>query len=185
MLVENELYRPFNFDLIKKIGTEIIIEATIDECELLAKRFSIPKINFMKARCFLKKLPQKNKGDYHLNVEMNADIIQHCVMTLNDVPEKINESYSIVFLRKEKTDDQEEEKIIDFEYEDIDIELINGNEVDLGIYIAEYLSLFMKSYPRQNDVKGDELGVHILNESAAKERKDKKNPFSVLESLKY
>ncbi len=186
MLEQDELNRLFNLDIIKKPGTEIIIEATLDECERLAKRFSIPKINHIKATCFLKKLTQKDVGDYHLKVKMQADIIQQCVMTLNDLSELIVENFSIIFLINEETEGQKEkDKIIDFEYEDMDIEIIGGSEVDLGKYIAEYLSLSMNSYPRQNDVTGQELGIRILNESDEKEIKDKKNPFDILKSLKH
>ncbi len=190
MIEKNEFSRIFNLDLIKKIGTELVLEASALECEQLAKRFSIPQVIHINAKCILKKLSQKDVGDYCLKVSMNAKVIQQCVVTLNHINESINEDFSIIFLQKSKNkakikENEEEKKIIEFEFEDADLEMITQSEVDLGEYVAEYLSLSMSSYPRQSEVSQDELGFKILNEGEEKELIDKKNPFNVLASLKH
>ena len=41
----------------------------------------------------------------------------------------------------------------------------------------------MNSYPRQNEIKGEELGYKILSEDEATKKLEKKNPFAVLKEL--
>lgn len=180
-----EFSREFNLSLTKKTGSEILLEATGEECEALAARFSIPKVVFLKAKCFVTKLKQKETGDYKLVVNMSAEIIQQCVMTLSEVPETINENFSIVFVLEESGQPADDIKIVDFDMNEEDIEIITDTKVDLGELIAEYLSLSMNPYPRKQSTTGDELGYKILNEDETDTSEEKKNPFNVLESLKH
>lgn len=180
-----EFSRKFNLDLIKKTGSEVLIEATLEECSALAKRFSIPRVVFLKATCLLSSLKQKELGDYKLIVKMEAEIIQQCVVTLSDVHEVINEEFSIIFIVSKNDELTEMAKIIDIDMNEEDIEIIESSEVDLGELTAEYLSLSMSSYPRKKDAKGSELGYKILDEDETITSEEKKNPFNVLESLKH
>ena len=180
----NEFSRTFNLDLVEKKATEIIIEATSDECLLLAERFSIIEVVSLKATCILNRRKQKELGDYLLRVKMDAEVIQSCVVTLNEVHESINEEFSIIFQKnappsKNNNDSQE----VVFNIDDDDVEIIEDKEVDIGEYVAEYLALFMNSYPRQNEIKGEELGYKILSEDEATKKLEKKNPFAVLKEL--
>ncbi|MBL4603873.1 MAG: DUF177 domain-containing protein [Emcibacteraceae bacterium] len=184
--IENEFSRVFNLELIKKSGTIIPLDAADEECEKLAKRFSIPKVVHLKAKCSLKKLAQKDVGDYRLSVEMDASIVQNCVVTLEDINESIIDEFSIVFQIIEG--DGEENKAtneIDFDAQEQDIEIITDKMVDIGEYVAEYLSLSMKPYPRHDKVIGNELGHKIINEEDVTLGAEKRNPFSVLKDLKH
>ena len=184
--IENEFSRIFNLDLIKKNGTEIEYEASEEECQKLAERFSIPKVVSLKAKCKLKKLAQKDFGDYSLFVDMNAEIIQQCVITLEDVGESIDEKFSIIFKRDSSSEaGRNQEKEIDFDADEEDIVFIQDNEVDIGEYIAEYLSLSMNPYPRRDKVDRDKLGYRILSEDQLNVLSEKKNPFGVLKDLKH
>lgn len=180
----NEFSRTFNLELVEKKATEINIEATSNECLLLAKRFSIIEIHSLKANCILTKRRQKEIGDYLLRVKMEAEVTQACVMTLNNVHESINEEFSIIFqkngLLKDKNIESQE---VVFNIDDDDIEFIDDKEVDVGEYVAEYLALFMNSYPRQDEIKGDEIGYAVLSEDEVIEEAEKKNPFAVLKEL--
>ncbi len=185
-ILENEFRRLFNLDRLKKNGSQISIEVSEEECIALAKRFSISKVVSLKADCSISKLSRKEKGDYKLSVKMTSDIIQQCFMTLNDVKESIFEEISIIFIyQSENIDKDAIGKEIEFEVDEEDLELINNTEVDLGEYVAEYLALSMSSYPRQAEVSGKELGCDILNEDTFDAKSEKKNPFNVLQSLKY
>lgn len=180
----NEFSRIVNLDLVEKKPIEKNIEASKEECLLLAERFSIIEVISLKANCFLNRRKQKETGDYLLRVKMDAEIIQSCVVTLNNVYESINEEFSIIFQKKSpRSDNNNESQEVVFNIDDDDIEYIENNDVDLGGYVAEYLSLNMNTYPRQNDIKSQELGYKILREDEVVEKSEKKNPFAVLKEL--
>lgn len=186
LVTENEFQRLIDLKPIEKKGLEINVSADEEECAKLATRFSIPAILNLEAKCTIKKRSQKQFGDFQLNVSMNAEIIQECVMTLDNVNESISEDFSIVFQFEETGKRQkEEEKEVEFSLEDEDLEIIQDSEIDLGRYIAEYLSLAMNPYPRQTKATTETLGYKILSEEEASEKEEKKNPFAVLKDLKH
>ena len=184
--IENEFSRVQGLEAITKSGTIIEIEATDDERARLAHRFAIPSIAHLKAKCALKKQSQKERGDYKLLVQMDAEVSQRCVMTLEEVSESINEEFLIIF-QIDQTDDDEnvQSREVDIDVEEDDIEIIKNTEIDIGEFIAEYLSLSLNPYPRQENVHGRELGVKILSEDEVSVQTEKKNPFSVLKELKH
>ena len=182
----NEFSRIVNLDIIEKKAIEKTFEATKKECELLAKRFSIVEIAFLKAHCVISKRKQKETGDYLLRVNMEAEIVQKCVMTLKNVNESISEKFKIIFEKKTGASIAEQENVeITFDLEDDDLEQIDTREVDIGEYIAEYLSLYMNVYPRIKNIKEEDIGYQILNEDEIIMKPEKKNPFAVLKDLKH
>ncbi|MEZ5757161.1 MAG: DUF177 domain-containing protein [Emcibacteraceae bacterium] len=184
--IENEFSRLFNLELIKKDGSKVEYSATEEEGEKLAERFSIPAVISLNARCELKKLDEKIFGDYSLHVEMEAEIIQQCVMTLEDVNESIKENFSIIFKRISSSEVEDaQSKEIDFDAEEEDIVFIHDKVVDIGEYIAEYLSLSMNPYPRREDIDRDKLGYKLVTDDQLNTIPEKKNPFEVLKDLKH
>ncbi|MCC3860612.1 YceD family protein [Pseudemcibacter aquimaris] len=185
-LPENEFVRLVDLKPIEKKGFDINIEADEEERQKLAGRFSIPGILKLEANCTIKKRAQKQVGDFQLSVVLNAEVIQECVMTLDDVNESIHEEFTIIFELDDKgRQKEEEEKEVEFSLEDEDIEVISGSEIDLGEYVAEYLSLAMNPYPRQNTVDKEKLGYEIMDEEDVIAEPEKKNPFAVLKDLKH
>lgn len=182
----NEFSRILNLDLVEKKATVKVIEATKEECQLLAKRFSIVGVVSLSAKCTLNRRKQKEVGDFLLRVDMAAKIVQSCVMTLNDVHESINEKFSIILQKApQKVDKNDENVEVSFDIDDDDIELIENKDVDVGEYVAEYLSLYMDTYPRLSGAEGEELGYKVLKEDEIKEELKTKNPFAVLKDLKH
>lgn len=185
-LLTNEFSRVFNLELTQKAGTKVEYVANDQERDALAKRFSIPSVSELKADCEFRKLSQKDVGHYKLSMHLKAKVVQECVLTLNEISESIEETFLIIFQMDKKSEkDDELPKEIEFEAHEEDIELIYDKEVDAGEYIAEYLSLSMNPYPRQENVASDELGYKIFKEEDVIEEPEKKNPFSVLKDLKH
>ena len=185
-MIENEFSRIINLELITKAGTNIEYVANDQECENLAKRFSIPKVVAVNADCQFRKLSQKDVGDYRLSVHMKAELIQRCVVTLDDINESIDEKFFIIFQNQTKgKNDADVPVAIDFDAREEDIEVINDKEIDVGEYIAEYLSLSMNLYPRQATATGSELGHKIIAEDEVSLEPETKNPFNVLKDLKH
>ena len=182
----NEFSRVLDLNLVEKKATEKKIEASHEECHLLAKRFSIIDVVSLKAGYVLNRRKQKEVGDFLLRVNMEAEILQSCILTLNNVQESIHESFSIIFqINSINCDVNDEGKEVFINIDDEDIEYIEDMEVDLGEYVAEYLSLYMNAYPRQSDLKGKELSYKILTEDDVTDEPKKENPFAVLEELKH
>lgn len=182
----NEFSRVINLELITKKSVVDQIEATVEECEKLAKRFFIPKVDSLWVKYSLKKQSQKDLGDYLLSIRMKADIIQRCVLTLAELKELVDEEFTITFQNSPgEVDDAAQIEEIEFDIDEHDVEIIGSMEVDVGEYVAEYLSLSMNPYPRKSDIKEDELAHKVLDENEARLSLQKKNPFSVLKDIKH
>lgn len=183
---ENEFSRFVNLERITKSATLVELDANANECLRLAERFSIPKVVSLKAECSLKKRSQKEFGDYLLGVKMDAEVVQECIISLEDINESISEKFTIIFhVASDKQSGESLIKEIDFNIDDDDIEKISEMDVDIGAYIAEYLSLSISPYPRQSKVLGDSLGHKIMAEDEVTIEQEKKNPFAVLKDLKH
>lgn len=184
--IENEFSRLVNLELITKKSIEDQVEATTEECKKLATRFDIVKVDYLNAKYILKKQSQKDVGDYLLTVKMKAEIIQECVVTLAELKEIIDEEFTIIFQRAlDVNNEAEHQKEIEFDVEERDVEIIKNMEVDIGEYVAEYLSLSMNPYPRKSDIKEGELSYELLDENEARVDAQKKNPFNVLKDIKH
>ena len=68
-----EFSRKFNLDLIKKSGSKIDLEASLQECEELADLFSVPNVVYLKANCELGLMDQREIGDFWLKVKLDAE----------------------------------------------------------------------------------------------------------------
>lgn len=138
---ENEFSRIFNLSQVNKSVLELDLKTSDRECENLALRFSIQKIDSVSAKCSMKKLSQNELGDYRLSVQMKAKVVQQCVMTLKDINESIDEEFDIIFQIAHTDEHEQLPTVVDFDVDDEDLEIIMDTEIDLGEYISEYLSL--------------------------------------------
>lgn len=184
--IANEFCRHFNLELVKKSGSHITLEATQSECGLLAKRYSIPKVNTLIANCRVKKNSPKENGDYILEVSMEAVVVQNCILTLEELTENIFEEFSIIFKNdsdRGMKDDENQE--VEFELEDDDIVYIEDKMVDIGEYIAEYLSLAINPYPKKAHASASELAYKVIDEDEVEAEPTQENPFTVLKDLKH
>ena len=183
--MENELSRPCNLETVGR-NQNIEIKASDAECAELAKRFSIPEISALEASCTVQKMKSSEIGDYRLAVTMSAEISQRCVVTLDDIKETVREKFSVIFKEVEDVNELvQSDTDVEFEMDEDDIEPISSPEVDLGKYVAEYLSLSINPYPRRSEYEKDVLGYEILDEDQVSAEPKKENPFNVLKDLKH
>lgn len=148
------------------------LRASDEECQHLANRFELLSlsnfiISFQLARG---ETPQS----YILTGEFEADVVQACIITLQDVPSHVQSSVDVILLpREHKIFQGEEDMDPNQDYEPLD-----GDEVDLGEIAAQYLSLALNSYPRHPSVMQDSnfLGATVSPGGI--------KPFDVLASLK-
>lgn len=184
--VYEEFSRPYNLDLIKKSGSNVAFEASENERSRLAARFNIVGVSALHADCNLRKMKQKEKGDYLLEVSFSAKIIQECILTLDEIEQDIEDNFSIIFKEVQDTKtDIDEHREVEFELEEEDIEYIDNRVVDIGEYVAEYLSLAINPYPRKANADASTLGHKIKNEDDVNKEPKRENPFNVLKNLKH
>ncbi len=184
-MIENELSRPFDLEKIKK-EFSLDIKADEKECSDLAKRFQIKQINMFEANCMISRLDKKQVGDFQLKGKLFASVIQQCVMTLDDIEEKIEEDFLIIFCNgTDPSDENSGTADLEIDPNDDDIEYIGSPNVDIGEYLAEYLSLALNPYPKRSKIDRSALGYEILSDDQELFEEEKKNPFGVLADLKH
>jgi uncharacterized metal-binding protein YceD (DUF177 family) len=145
------------------------VEATDAECAALAKRFDLRGLENFKADM---KIRRVEGGEVvHVEGKLKADVIQTCVVSLQDVHGHVDYSFETFF----SEDAPDEEEGVDGN-EDAP-ELIRKGMIDLGEVAAQYLSLGLDPYPRAPGVslaaQMREIGGEVRN-----------SPFAVLQGLK-
>lgn len=147
------------------------IEATAAERAALAARFGILEVGALKANL---RLRQEAGGAVRVRGQLTADVVQACVVTLEPVPQHIEEPVDLRFLPEgaEPDDDPDGPDEI----------LTEGEALELGEAIAEQLSLALDPYPR---APGAKLELDLLQEEEEPEAEPTRpNPFAKLAGLK-
>ena len=169
-----EFSRPLTIEGIipDKIRQETI-EADEAECAALAQRFGIRQISYLKAKLAIRRV----SGGTTVRVEgdIEADIVQACVVSLQDVHEHMQVRFETFFAEDVPDTDGNE---IEFSPDDEDApEMISNGVIDLGEVVAQYLSLDLNPYPRAP-------GVSLAAQLKESGGEVKNRPFAVLETLK-
>ena len=182
----DELLRVVDF---QKIGTKqkiIKIEASVQECQLLIKRFKINGLSDLTAFCTIKQESEIQHVKFSLDVKLKAVAIQNCIVSLEPTVENIDVDFTVLFAGKKYFKDSEDET--DFSEDDADVVFLGGRgqmKVNIGEIIAQHTALNLKLYPKKEGITGEELGTVIISEKEAENNKlQKKNPFDVLKILK-
>lgn len=160
-----ELSRIVELERLVKMKTPYTIKASAEECQKLAERFDFVSLNAFELAYTVTHLGGKSI-DYNVVGAMKASLVQRCSVTLKEIPEEIDDTFSFRVVHPKQ---QEEFELELSEFEDF--EFSSDGIVDLGEIGAQYLSLSVDPYPRF-----DEADVPVLE--------TKKNPFAVLEQLK-
>lgn len=162
--------RPVPVHDVPATGKEVTVTADPAEREALAKFLKIPEVKRLEAHFTL-----KPRGDGGLSVtgELDADVVQTCVVTLENFPAAVKEEIAARYVEKDETPPPQpgEEHEADLDAPDV---LINGT-ADLGALAAEHLALGLDPYPRK---PGVEAPAESVDEPPATHR-----PFAGLDKL--
>jgi hypothetical protein len=187
-LLEQEWSHFFDIaDLNQSGSTKLTIEASEDECEDLARRFSVEAISQAKADLELK----RESGIIHVMGRFYCTITQNCVVSLEAFETELSEEVEGWFADKENTvsfaaakkerdvaKSHAEVEILD---EKEDPEAIIDGVIDLGEFTAQHISLAIPPYPHKDGVKyevgDDEFQVDEKSPL-------RKNPFEALKDWK-
>jgi Predicted metal-binding, possibly nucleic acid-binding protein len=180
-----EFSRIVRADTVQRDGEVVqTIEATPAERHALAERFELEAIDRLTATIRLRAV----RGGQMVRVagELEADVVQTCVVTLEPVPAHVEESFGALFAPESMVPKDEDEIEIDpnVAEEDLPEAMINGR-IDIGELTAQHLSLALDPYPH---AEGIEFSGYSEGEDEDEEAEaatsEKPNPFAALERLK-
>jgi uncharacterized metal-binding protein YceD (DUF177 family) len=160
--------------------TERQIEANDAERAALAEVLDLNSIDRLVATVGLRRL---SSGLVEVKGSLESEVVQRCVVTLEPVPAKVRESFRLTFGDAQPEPDLTE---IDIDFEDSDPpEPILEGKIDLGVVVAEQLSLGLDPYPRKDGVAlSQEFGPKEDDAEAALELAGRRKPFLGLDKLK-
>ncbi len=132
-----EFSRPLPLGLVGPEGRREVLEADAAERAALARRFGIPAVERLRAELVLR--PEAD-GAVRAEGRLDASVVQSCVVTLEPVAQRVDETVSLRLLPagREPQDEADEPD-----------EIATRNGVaDLGEAVAEQLALALDPYPR-------------------------------------
>lgn len=147
------------------------IEAKPDECAALAERFELIRIDRLISDFTLQ--AEEESDAFRLKGRIVADVIQACVLTLQDVPSHIEAKFDVVLLPHTHPIFQDDEDMLDTQ----DYEPYTDDTFDAGEVAAQYLALNLNSYPRHESI------AHVGTAENSFEQTPR-SPFSILAHLK-
>jgi uncharacterized metal-binding protein YceD (DUF177 family) len=142
------------------------IEATVAECERLARRFDLVSLDRLAATVTL---GREAGGLFRLDAVFEAEFAQMCVISLEPVAGAITHSFSLVY---GPSPDEDQEIVL--AVEEPAFEPLTGDAIDIGEAVAQELSLTLPDFPRAPDA--------VVEPTASEEADD--YPFAALAKLR-
>ena len=177
---EAEFSRIIFLARLGKEGEEHHIEGTAEECASLAQRFGIVSLDRLCADVMVR--PSGERGGVKLTGTFEADVVQSCVITQEPVVTSVKEAFNWLFRpeAKEENGVPGEELVLSHVEE---TEPLEGEELDMGECVAQYLGLALDPYPRLPDAQLPPELMGNAGTGAGKEETSE-SPFSALQVLK-
>jgi len=149
-------------------GSDFAIEAGAAERAALAARFGIVAVDALAAEMRLVPLAG---GMVRLEGRVRAEVRQACVVTLAEVPAKIDQTFARLYAPADP--DQPAEVIVQLD-DEVPDPLVDGT-IDIGEAAAEEVALSLDPYPR---------APGAAFEGVPGDKPDPPSPFAALKSLK-
>jgi uncharacterized metal-binding protein YceD (DUF177 family) len=134
-------------------GIELTFEATPEERRMLASRFDLVGVERLVGHASL----DRSGEVVRLRGRLEAQVVQSCVISLEDVRSTVDEAFDCRFTRPGAAAPG------DLAW-DQDIEQLDGTELDVSEIFAQQLALALDPYPRAADayaLVSRELGPNI------------------------
>jgi uncharacterized metal-binding protein YceD (DUF177 family) len=149
----------------------VAMTATDAQRKALAEAYDIVAAKSLAATVELSPMPG---GGVAVDGRVVADIVQNCVVSLVPVDEHIDEPFSIRYVRDPDRLPRAGEEIV-VEPDAVDLELLQGQTIDVGALAEEYFALAINPYPRAPGA--------VLPADADDDGGEKDSPFAVLAAL--
>lgn len=135
-----ELSRPLEVHSLPPSGRDFTLTTTAEERARVAERLGVRKIPMLSARLLVKPVI----GGVSVTGTFAADVVQDCVVTLVPLPSHLTGDVTVTLM--EAVDEPGEE--IEIGLDGDDVELLQGDIVDVGEIVVEQLALVIDPYPR-------------------------------------
>ena len=122
-------------------GTVYEVHATPAERAALAERFDLLALERLEAEVRLDRL---SGGLLRLSAALKADVVQACVVTLEPVPDRIDEPFAVLY----RAGAEAGETAVVLNGASELVEPLPGDILDIGEAVAQQLSLALDPYPR-------------------------------------
>ncbi len=175
---------PFSYPV--KVGNisanPVTVKVSADDRERqeLAEMWQVLEVKSLKAEVYLSRW---KKDGVRVKGQVQAEIVQACVVTLEPVVSKIDEEFEQIFVPEGSklarvVAKDAAEMVLDPDGPDLPEEFA-GDSIDIGEAITEFAAMAIDPYPRK---PGVEFSDHI--ESTADAKSDRPNPFAALKDWK-
>jgi uncharacterized metal-binding protein YceD (DUF177 family) len=159
-------------DRIGNDGREVTFSASDEERAALAARFDLEGLAALAGRAVVTRIAGGKL--FRLEAAFEADAVQTCVVTLDPLPVRLSETFTMTFAPAE--DIERPSEVVIGEEEDPPEPLVDGT-IDVGEAVAEHLSLALDPFPRK-------AGAEIPENPAAAAEEERPHPFAALAQLK-
>ena len=175
MTLSHEFSRPIAVEsLIPGRDRKETLEASEAECAALAKRFDLRSLPELKAKVTVLRIADGNI--IQVSGDIQAEVVQCCVVSLQDVPSEVNAHFNAYFTESGKEFEPEED--FDIELGEDLPDVMQDGLLDLGELVAQHLSLELDPYPRAPGVslaaQLAEVGTNVKNRPFLQVLKDMK-----------
>jgi uncharacterized metal-binding protein YceD (DUF177 family) len=168
MIDSPEFSHPVDVLRLPSQGAKYSLKASPAECAALAKRFGLLSLARLSAEVDLSPMPG---GFYRVDAELSAELEQACIVTLEPVASRLEETFTLLFGEV----GSESELVLDSVEETV--EPLGGGIIDIGETVAQQLSLALDPFPRAP-------GAEIPGGEAVFEDPEPKSPFAALAKLR-
>lgn len=169
-----EFSRMVRVDQIPAAGITMDLVAKPAELAALAERFGVQSIDRLEANVRLKAMA--GGALIRLDGSFSAEVVQTCVVTLEPVPARVEEDFSLTYGAPEPEEPGEEIEL-SLDEEDPPDPIVDGG-IDVGEAVAEHVALALDPFPRKPGIAFESAP----DEPAEEERKP--SPFAVLAQLR-
>src|SRR6516162_4287000 len=160
-----ELHRPVTVGRIGPKGLEVAFNASACECSALAQRMKLAAIATLSCQF---RLAWDNDGTLIAHGHLLADVVQTCVVSLEDFAARVEERFTVRCVPEGK-------QSADFDPEALDEVTYADGTLDLGEAAAEQLALALDPYPRAPGTP--EIADHLDGSEV--------QPFAALASFRH
>lgn len=170
-----EFSRPVTIEEVSNAGRIWNLEATAEECALLAQRFRILAVTSLSAKVKVK--PSSHSDIVRVSGELTGQVVQACCVSLAPVSQTVHEEFDLKFSPAADVPEAGAELEIDLSQDDPPDPFYDGI-IDLGEVCAEFLALGLDPFPRAENAEFSFESTDCDDKPVKKP-----SPFAVLSDL--
>ncbi|MBK5910675.1 hypothetical protein CCR85_04110 [Rhodothalassium salexigens] len=168
-------------DLAENGPRTVHVTADTDQCKALADRFELSAVDAMTAQVTLTAI---DGPGVRIEGHIDATVVQSCVVSHRPVTERVADDFTLQLLPAARVEEVEEEMVMDPDADEVDV--LDGDRVDLAEIVAQSLALALNPYPRDPAAEIPATATTLGGDpdGDAEGETKRPNPFAVLKKLK-